>query len=115
MGKTGRDDMMRKIMLIASFFILTMSSVCIGYYGGSNLGYGRYPSFSRMQPTKPFSKDRILNEMYKNDVEEYIRKAKEYIENANNDIEMINEEMESAVRRANQVVNEYNMYVTTGY
>lgn len=77
-------------------------------YGGSNLGYSGYPEFNGFPPSAPYGNDKYAWDNYKQEVEDYVRKAKQYIADADSDIERINEEKQNAIRKANNVVEEYN-------
>lgn len=91
------------------------ASGAFAYYGGSNLDYPGYPDFSVYRPNPPFSHDRYAYDSYRNEVEEYVRKAKEYVENGNNDIETIGEKQREATRKANQVIEEFNDWASRKY
>ncbi|MDQ9128735.1 hypothetical protein RDT67_20155 [Serratia fonticola] len=77
-------------------------------YGGTNLGFSGYPEFSEIEPVPPYSKDQWAWDSYKRDVEDYVQKAKDYTDDANSDISRINEAKEETIRKANDVVEEYN-------
>ncbi|HAX18206.1 MAG TPA: hypothetical protein DCY00_06395 [Actinobacteria bacterium] len=106
--------MTKKKLIVASLLV-----ICVGFISGYSFGrsnlYGLYPSFNKMTPVKPFSKDSYWAKNYKMEVEEYIDGAKQYVEAANNDISTINDEINNAIRKANNVVDEYNNWVRYGY
>jgi peptidoglycan hydrolase CwlO-like protein len=96
--------------------VLTLSSGCVGYVlGGSNLGYGGYPSFNGYEPSAPFTKEPYAVDMYRSEVESYKQEAENYIENAENDIQMIQEAISDAIYDVNRVVDEYNLFITSLY
>ncbi len=107
---------MKKITLIISIVLLCFSSIAFGYViGSSNLGIMGYPSFDKMKPFAPISKDSFSMSTYQSDVERYVQDAKEYVESANNDIRRIVEKKEEATQMANDVVRTFNNYVKFGY
>ena len=109
LSKTG-------IICAVLIFLLVFSHVGWGYvYGGTNLGFQGYPSLNSSSPSPPFSKDSYWVESYKNEVEIYIDETESYVENAKNDIKRIQEAMEEAIRSANNVVDEYNLFVSRNY
>jgi len=101
------------------FIAASLLVICVGFISGYSFGrsnlYGLYPSFNKMAPFKPYSKDSYWANNYKMEVEEYIDAAKQYIEAANNDISTINDEIDKAIRKANSVVDEYNNWVRFGF
>ena len=68
-----------------------------------------------MEPSQPYDHDEYSAETYQSEVEEYVNKAKEYIQNGDNDINDIKDKQREAQRKANQVVDEYNSWVNSGY
>jgi hypothetical protein len=92
-------------------------SAAFGYvYGSTNLSFG-YPSFSSKtsKPSKPYAKDEYSIQRYKIAVDGYVREAKEYVEAGNNDIKRVQEAKAEAIEEANRVVDEYNIFIRTGY
>ena len=84
----------------------TMSFAAV--YGGSNLGFGGYPEFTEVAPTPPYTHDQYAWESYRQEVEDYTRKAKQYVEDADSDIKRVQEAQQYAIEKANAVVQEYN-------
>lgn len=85
-------------------------------YGGSNLGYTGYPSFSSYYRTSYLSYNNSVSERefnnYRNSVREYTESAQKYVENANNDIDRIHEAQQDAIRKANAAVDEFNSWAS---
>lgn len=113
-----RTNLNKIPFLIFAVFVLifALSSGCVAYVlGGSNLGYGGYPSFDGYKPSAPFTKEPYAVDRYRSEVESYQYAAEEYIENAENDIQMIQEAISDAIYDVNRVVDEYNFFITTLY
>ncbi|WP_227414481.1 hypothetical protein [Serratia sp. X3] len=96
---------------LAIVCILQAPGVHASVYGGSNLSYSGYPEFNDFPPSAPYGNDQYAWDNYKQEVEDYVRKAKEYISYADNDMERINEGKQAAIRKANNAVEEYNRSV----
>lgn len=97
---------MNKFMLLVLLFLpLTSSAIVIG---GSNLGIGGYPEFTEIAPMPPYSDDRYAWENYRRQVDDYTEKAKQYLEDSNSDMQRIKKSQQEAIRKANEVVEEYN-------
>lgn len=109
--------MIKKILIIAgiAYSLTIIFNTANAYYGSSNLSYGGYPDFNEMEPTQPYDHDEYSVDTYQSEVEEYVNKAKEYIQNGDNDINDIRDKQQEAQRKANQVVDEYNSWVNSGY
>jgi len=108
---------MKKRTLLAVCMLALGAVVAFAFVSGFSNLYGPYPSFSSkaMRPHKPFSKDKWALDSYRRDVEQYVEDANNYIRAASNDIDSINDAMRDARNEANQVVSEYNNYVTYGF
>jgi len=78
------------------------------------LGYPKFSSKAQ-RPIKPYSKDRYQMQNYRSEVEQYVEDSRNYVKAGNNDIEQIEAEKASAIRSANEVVDEYNSFVKYGY
>lgn len=88
----------------------------LAYTGyGSNQGYFDYPEFNEFAPSPPYSREKWQVDQYRQEVEDYVEKAKRYIENCDSDkrtmLDEINREQEEAVRKANNVVDEFNNWI----
>ena len=104
---------MKKIILASAMaLVIATASASMGYLYGNMI---TYPSFSAMDPSRPFSDDEYELSAYRDEVEYYVAQGKEYIENCDSDIQAIQEERNAAIDRINRVVNEYNDFVTYGY
>ena len=102
----------KRILLITLILFIPMSAHA-HVFGGSNLGFGGYPSHDCIKPTKPHKPFSLQNqweidsynsdvEYYNMQLEEYVRCIEEYIENANNDIMRIKERAQEALEDASQ-------------
>lgn len=98
---------MKKIIVLALtvFFALPAKAVV---YGNSNLDFMGYPEFDEFPPSEPYSRDRYSFDQYRDEVEEYVRKAQDYVEAGNNDIQRIKEAQEEAIEKANQAISDFN-------
>ena len=104
---------MKKIALASALaLVIATASASMGYLYGNMI---TYPSFSAMEPSRPFSDDEYELSAYRDEVEYYVSQGKEYIENCENDIQTIQQERDAAVDQINRVINEYNDFVTYGY
>lgn len=79
--------------------------------GPSNLTLGQYDEFSKIKPTEPYDRNRNSYDMYRSDVEDYVRAAKEYVGACDNDIERIREAQQEAIDNANRVIRDFNDWV----
>lgn len=77
-------------------------------YGDSNLDMMGYPEFDEFPPSEPYDRDRYSFDQYRDEVEEYVRKAQEYVEAGNNDIQRIREAQEEAIEKANRAISDFN-------
>lgn len=98
---------MKKIIVLAFtvFFALPAKAVV---YGNSNLDFMGYPEFDEFPPSEPYSRDRYSFDQYRDEVEEYVRKAQDYVEAGNNDIQRIKEAQEEAIEKANRAISDFN-------
>ena len=90
--------------VLASFIIFPLTaSLAFSYvYGGSNLGYGGYPSHYCTKPYKPYSFETQYEvDSYNMEVQIYIDCINEYVGNARNDIDRITEQANQAINEAN--------------
>ena len=103
-------QVMKKLLLII-IFVLTPIRINAAVYGGSNLGYGGYPSHSCIKPVTPFKPYSFNNkweidlynsqvDLYNMQFRQYLNCIKEYLENANNDIKRIQEKSQDAIDEA---------------
>lgn len=106
-----------KRKLVLTIVILVFISFAWGFVSSYSNFYGSYPSFTSktMKPMKPFSKSNLTASSYRNSVLEYQTDGSNYINAANNDISTIYDEITKARNSVNQVVNEYNTWVQTGF
>lgn len=107
-----------KITLLAAAAALLagISAPAFAYGGSTNFESGEYPDLKSAQhiyePDQPFdASDRSENERYRDEVQEYVHKAKEYVQAADRDIEEIRDKQREAIRKANNVVEDYNTWV----
>lgn len=98
-------------------FLLCLAPLCANAFvvGGSNLPTAFYPEFNEFPPSKPYGNDPYDAERYRDEVEEYVRKAQDYMENAQNDARRAIEAAEAARDKANNAVEEYNSWARYGY
>lgn len=98
---------MKKIIVLALtvFFALPAEAVV---YGNSNLDFMGYPEFDEFPPSEPYNRDRYSFDQYRDEVEEYVRKAQDYVEAGNNDIQRIKEAQEEAIEKANRAISDFN-------
>lgn len=112
---------MKKSLVFVLVIILSFSSIsfAFGYIAGSsNLGPLGYPEFRGTglgKPQKPFGNDKVLIQLYRQDVIKYLEDAKNYIEAARNDIKRIENAIADTENKAKSVIDEYNYYITFGY
>ncbi|SRR6266571_3772159 len=104
---------MPRISIIVLGLLLMCTSAGAFVFGGSNLGFGGYPShtcgFKPSKPFKPFSftyqweidQYNMEVDSYNSRRREFISCLQEYLDNAKNDIERIKEKMNEAVDVAN--------------
>lgn len=92
-------------LILTTFFILPAEAVM---YGDSNLDFMGYPEFDEFPPSEPYSRDRYSFDQYRDEVEEYVRKAQDYVEAGNNDIQRIKEAQEEAIEKANRAISDFN-------
>lgn len=99
--------MMRAILFII-MLLLSYSPASAVVFGGTNLGFGGYPSNEcnkPLKPTKPYSFsndweiDRYNSEVdyYNTQLEEYSTCLREYIDNAQTDIQRIKEKIQESI------------------
>ena len=110
--------MKKRIIALLVFVAVCIFALYAYVIGGSNLSLGKYPSFSKMKPSKPYTSyngtvSRSQYESYKREVEAYIDAAEDYIDNGNNDIKRIQDAQSTVVQDANKVVDEYNSWLKT--
>lgn len=111
--KAGMISIMRKKIITACAVLL---GLCLA--AGISLGYGNmmlYPDFNGYKPSKPFSDDEWAADRYRREVMDYVSDCEEYVQNAQNDIQTIQRAIQTAIADANDVVEEYNRFVRTGY
>jgi hypothetical protein len=100
------------IILSMLLFLLIPTNSYPAVVGGSNLGFGGYPSNKCEKPTKPVKPDSFNSqdetdsynsqiELYNSENQAYINCINEYISNANNDAKMIKNRAQEAVDKAN--------------
>lgn len=107
---------MKNVIFCLAMIFLCACCTGAGYiFGGSNLGFGGYPDFSELGPSKPWNNDEYSARRYQREVKEYVEKAKEYVENAENDKKRINNSIEDAIQKADEVVEDYNRWVRNPY
>lgn len=104
---------MKKAVLF--FLSLFCASLLFAYvYGGTNLGFGGYPSFSDYPPSAPISYNNEVSEYefnsYRDKVKNYVSSAQEYVDNGNNDIKRISEAQQDAIDKANEAVDKFNAW-----
>ncbi len=98
---------MKKIICGALSFLIMNTSYAM-VYGDSNLDMMGYPEFDEFPPSEPYSRDRYSFDQYRDEVEEYVRKAQDYVEAGNNDIQRIKEAQEEAIEKANRAISDFN-------
>lgn len=104
-----------KITLCLIAIIISSTSIAFGYViGSSNFGIMGYPEFRAYKPHPPYSKDSYAVQNYRREVNNYVDEAKKYLESANNDIDRIYDAKENAIKESNNVVDEFNRFVS-GY
>jgi hypothetical protein len=102
--------MNKRIPLIVLTMLFPLNAYAV-VFGGSNLGYGGYPSHDCIKPTKPFKPYSFNSQwevdsynsradLYNSQLSQYVSCIDEYIENANNDIKRIKEKAQEAIDEA---------------
>lgn len=102
--------MNKRIISILLVLLFPLSAYAV-VFGGSNLGFGGYPSHDCSKPTKPFKPYSFNSqweidsynsevERYNFQLQQYLSCIDEYIENANNDIRRIKEKAQEAIDEA---------------
>ena len=101
-------EFMIKIVMLLSVALSFPLCAAAVVYGGSNLGFGGYPSMSCNKPQKPYKPYSFNNQWevdtynsqvneYNEEYRQYISCVKEYVDNAQNDINRIKEKVQDAI------------------
>lgn len=108
---------MRKATKAIIMLLAFSSTFLFGYISSRSNILGIYPSFESkaIRPSKPYGKDEYSINRYKREVREYAEDAENYVKAGNNDIETIERAKSMAIQSANQVIEEYNRFMRSGY
>lgn len=102
--------MNKRIISILLVLLFPLSAYAV-VFGGSNLGFGGYPSHDCIKPTKPFKPYSFNSQwevdsynsqvdLYNSQLQQYLNCIDECIENADSDIKRIKEKAQEAIDEA---------------